>query len=432
MKTRLVLTDVGAVLATCIAAAWGASRFGWEISAPFLGLGARVVTPTVAALWVASLAVNGAWDARLVAAGTDYYVRALRASLVAFAGTGLFGFFGSVDAARPFVYFAFPIGSIAITASRWLVRAWARKRAPLRRMVILGLGHEGTRHALETETAIRIEVVDVRPRIDSLQVRSWLQETSPEAVVITANHGLTHPELRELVWVLDEEEVDVWFDATTQFIRAGSSVMIPTRLTTLLSFDPVHLSDGQRILKRGFDVAVSLFALVILAPVLAVSMVAILVTDGHPIFFLQERIGRDGKGFSLWKLRTMTDGSGTPAPEGMSKNPKDPRITTIGRVLRRWSIDEIPQFVNVLLGSMSVVGPRPRLPEEVTSSNVTARRLKAKPGITGPWQTSGRSLMTLEEADSLDVNYVDSWSLLGDVVIMLRTIRVVISGRGAF
>jgi lipopolysaccharide/colanic/teichoic acid biosynthesis glycosyltransferase len=243
---------------------------------------------------------------------------------------------------------------------------------------------------------------------------------------------LSQPELRELVWVLDEEEVDVWFDAATQFIRAGSSVMIPTRLTTLLSFDPVHLSDGQRILKRGFDLALSLCALVVLAPIMTASMVAIFVTDGRPIFFQQKRIGRDGKEFSLWKLRTMREGNGTPAPEGMSKDPKDPRITSIGRVLRRWSIDEIPQFVNVLVGNMSVVGPRPRLPTEVRASGVTARRLKAKPGITGPWQTSGRSLMTLEEANSLDVNYVDSWSLLGDVVIMLRTVRVVVSGRGAF
>ena len=128
----------------------------------------------------------------------------------------------------------------------------------------------------------------------------------------------------------------------------------------------------------------------------------------------------------------MKAGESADAPVGMSKNPDDPRITAVGRVLRRWSIDEVPQFLNVLAGNMSVVGPRPRLPEEVVSSSVTSRRLRAKPGISGLWQTSGRSLMTLTEADALDVNYVDSWSLLGDVVIVLRTIRVVLSGRGAF
>jgi lipopolysaccharide/colanic/teichoic acid biosynthesis glycosyltransferase len=153
---------------------------------------------------------------------------------------------------------------------------------------------------------------------------------------------------------------------------------------------------------------------------------------GWPVVFVQKRLGRDGKLFSIWKLRTMNNGEGIDAPAGMSKNPDDPRVTAVGRVLRRWSIDEIPQFLNVLAGNMSVVGPRPRLPEEVVSSSVTSRRLRAKPGISGPWQTSGRSLMTLTEADALDVNYVDSWSLLGDVVIVLRTIRVVVSGRGAF
>jgi lipopolysaccharide/colanic/teichoic acid biosynthesis glycosyltransferase len=153
---------------------------------------------------------------------------------------------------------------------------------------------------------------------------------------------------------------------------------------------------------------------------------------GWPVVFVQKRIGRDGKLFSIWKLRTMKAGEGADAPLGMSKNPDDPRITAAGRVLRRWSIDEVPQFLNVLVGNMSVVGPRPRMPEELVSSNISSRRLRAKPGITGPWQTSGRSLMTLNEADALDVNYVDSWSLLGDVVIVLRTIRVVVSGRGAF
>jgi lipopolysaccharide/colanic/teichoic acid biosynthesis glycosyltransferase len=197
-------------------------------------------------------------------------------------------------------------------------------------------------------------------------------------------------------------------------------------------FDPVHLSDGQRLLKRSFDVGFAAIALVVLTPLLVAGMMAVLLTMGWPVVFVQKRLGRDGKLFSIWKLRTMNNGEGIDAPVGMSKNPNDPRVTAVGRVLRRWSIDEIPQFFNVLAGNMSVVGPRPRLPEEVVSSSVSSRRLRAKPGITGLWQTSGRSLMTLAEADALDVNYVDSWSLLGDVVIVLRTIRVVISGRGAF
>ena len=432
MRTRLVLADAIAVLVTCLAAAWGASRFGWEIHVPFLGLGARVITPIVVVLWLVALATNGSWDVRLVVAGTEYYVRVLRATLIAFAGTGLVGFIASVDAARPFVLFAFPIGTMVIIANRWIIRAWARLKAPLQRVVIIGSNHSDTHNALAADSAMRIQVVDSRESVSPAEISEWRRTTSADVVVIGANHGLSQYELRELMWTLDEEGVEVWFDAATQFIRTGKGVMIPSKLTTLMVFDPVHLSDGQRLLKRSFDVVFAVLALVVFVPFLVVGALAILLTTGGPVIFVQKRIGRDGKLFSIWKLRTMKAGEGADAPVGMSKNPDDPRVTSVGRVLRRWSIDEVPQFLNVLAGTMSVVGPRPRMPEEVISSSVTSRRLRAKPGITGPWQTSGRSLMTLNEADALDVNYVDSWSLLSDVVIVLRTVRVVLSGRGAF
>jgi lipopolysaccharide/colanic/teichoic acid biosynthesis glycosyltransferase len=432
VRTRLIFADVLAVLATCVAAAWGASRYGWEISVPFLGLGARVITPTVVVLWLAALATNGSWDNRLVLAGTEYYVRVLRSTLIAFAGTGLVGFIGSVDAARPFVLFAFPIGTLAVIGNRWLIRAWARRNAPIQRVVIVGSNRTDTRLALEADSAMRVQVVDSRESISPKEISEWRRNTSAHVVIIGANHGLSQQELRELMWVMDEEGVEVWFDAATQFIRTGKGIMIPSKLTTLMVFDPVHLSDGQRIVKRLFDVVFSVIALVAFFPFICVGGIAILLTMGRPVIFVQQRIGRDGKLFSLWKLRTMKDGESSAAPAGMSKNPEDPRITAVGRVLRRWSIDEVPQFLNVLVGTMSVVGPRPRMPEELVSSSITSRRLRAKPGITGPWQTSGRSLMTLNEADALDVNYVDSWSLLSDVVIVLRTVRVVISGHGAF
>ena len=432
MKLRLSLADTIAVLATCLAAAWGASRYGWEISVPFLGLGAKVVTPTVVVLWLVALATNGSWDVRLVVAGTEYYVRVLRSTLIAFASTGLVGFFGSVDAARPFVIFAFPTGTVVIIANRWFIRAWARRNAPIHRLVIVGSNHSDTHSALVADSAMRIQVVDSRVSVSPAEVGEWCRTTSADVVVIGANHGLSQFELRELMWTLDEEGIEVWFDAATQFIRTGKGVMIPSKLTTLMVFDPVHLSDGQRLVKRSFDVVFAVVALVVFVPFVVIGALAILLTMGRPVVFVQKRIGRDGKQFSLWKLRTMKAGEGAVVPAGMSKNPDDPRVTAVGRVLRRWSIDEVPQFLNVLVGTMSVVGPRPRMPEEMVSSSVTSRRLRAKPGITGPWQTSGRSLMTLNEADALDVNYVDSWSLLGDVVIVLRTVRVVLSGRGAF
>jgi len=432
VRTRLLIADVFAVIVTCLLAAWAASRYGWQISIPFLGLGARAVTPTVAVLWLAALALNGAWDSRLMVAGTEYYVRVLRSTLVAFTATGLVGFVGNVDAARPFALFAFPLGILVFITNRWIMRAWVRRNAPRQRLVIIGSNYADTQNALLADRALQIEVVGTRESVSPDGIGEWCQTTSADVVVIGSNHGLSQYELREMMWILDEVGVAVWFDAATQFIRTGNGVMIPSTLTTLMVFDPVHLSDGQRILKRCFDVAVSVVALVVSAPLLIGGMLAVFWGMGRPIIFTQTRVGRDGEEFSIWKLRTMKHGESEDAPAGMSKNPDDPRVTAVGRVLRRWSIDELPQFLNVLAGTMSVVGPRPRMPEEMVSSSVTSRRLRAKPGITGPWQTSGRSLMTLDEADALDVNYVDSWSLLGDLVIVLRTIRVVISGDGAF
>jgi len=432
VRTRLLMADVFAVLSTCLLAAWAASRYGWQISIPFLGLGARAVTPTVAVLWLAALALNGAWDSRLIVAGTEYYVRVLRSTLVAFTATGLVGFVGNVDAARPFALFAFPLGIVVFIANRWIIRAWVRRNAPRQRLVIIGSNYAETQKTLLTDKALRIEVVGAWVTVSPDGIAEWCRTTAADVVVIGANHGLSQFELRELMWILDEEGVSVWFDAATQFIRTGKSVMIPSTLTTLMVFDPVHLSDGQRLLKRAFDVAVSVVALVVSMPFLLGGILAVFLSMGQPVIFVQTRIGRDGKEFSIWKLRTMKDGVSADVPAGLSKNPYDPRVTSVGRALRRWSIDEMPQFLNVLAGTMSVVGPRPRMPEEMVSSSVTSRRLRAKPGITGPWQTSGRSLMTLTEADALDVNYVDSWSLLSDLVIVLRTIRVVISGEGAF
>ena len=431
-QQRLIGFDIVAVLVSSALGAWSAGRFGWNISVPFLGVGAKVVTPTFVVLWVVALSVNGAWDVRLVVAGTEYYVRALRATIAAFVAIGLVGFVASVDAARPFVLFALPIGTPIIIANRWLVRSWSRRKSPVLRALIVGENHRETELALTADSALRVQVVGCVARDGLLGVFESLAKVDADLVVVGANHGLSQQDLRELLWKLDEMQIEVWFDAATQFIRSGRGALIPSKNTTLMVFDPIHLSEGQRLVKRLFDIGLSALALIVLFPVLVVAVLVMVLKDRRSVLFRQQRLGLDGNEFTIWKLRTMVGGDAQEAPNGMTKNPDDPRVTPVGRVLRRWSIDEIPQFWNVLKGDMSVVGPRPRLPEEVVVSSVSSRRLRAKPGITGPWQTSGRSLMPFAEADALDVNYVDSWSLLGDVVIVLRTVRVVLSGHGAF
>jgi len=213
--------------------------------------------------------------------------------------------------------------------------------------------------------------------------------------------------------------------------------------TTVMTICLPQYSPAAMLQKRVFDIAVSSVALVVIAIVTIPVAVAIKVTDGGPIFYRQTRVGRRGKLFKMVKFRSMVVNADELKADlaeqtgqqdrFIFKMENDPRITTIGRFIRRFSIDELPQFWNVLMGDMSVVGPRPPLPEEVARYDQTyATRMLVKPGITGPWQVSGRSNLTAEESEALDVGYVQSWSLLGDIVLLLRTFGAVITRNGAY
>jgi lipopolysaccharide/colanic/teichoic acid biosynthesis glycosyltransferase len=196
------------------------------------------------------------------------------------------------------------------------------------------------------------------------------------------------------------------------------------------------------VLKSLFDKIVATVALLALSPVLALITLAIVLHDGGPALFTQTRVGRGGQPFTVLKFRTMVpdaelrkaalltlnEGDGV-----LFKLRQDPRITTVGRFLRRTSLDELPQLLNVMLGDMSLVGPRPALPVEVAqySGNVS-RRLAVKPGMTGLWQISGRSDLSHEDAVRLDLRYVDSWTLALDLRILWKTGAAVASGRGAY
>nr|WP_318386954.1 sugar transferase [Microbacterium liquefaciens] len=199
---------------------------------------------------------------------------------------------------------------------------------------------------------------------------------------------------------------------------------------------------GQHLLKRALDVAVATLALIpigLLAPVLAV---LIKLDSPGPVFFFQERVGRDGRRFKMVKFRSMkTDAEQQLAAlkeqnQGaglLFKMKDDPRVTRVGKVLRKLSLDELPQFWNVLIGDMSVVGPRPPLPSEVTDYDGTVfRRLYIKPGITGLWQVSGRSDLSWDESVRLDLRYVENWSVMNDLQIMWRTAKVMVQPSGAY
>lgn len=194
-------------------------------------------------------------------------------------------------------------------------------------------------------------------------------------------------------------------------------------------------------IKRGLDIAISSVALILGAPVVALAAIGIVcVSPGSP-FFLQERVGKDGRRFQLWKLRTMVDGAHLYHDDMHALNEvdgpvlkirNDPRLHALGKVLRRTSIDELPNLINVLRGEMSIVGPRPPLAKEVARyDDFARRRLTVKPGVTCLWQISGRSNLSFDEWMRLDNRYIDTWSPLGDLDIVVKTIPAVLRGEGA-
>jgi exopolysaccharide biosynthesis polyprenyl glycosylphosphotransferase len=209
-----------------------------------------------------------------------------------------------------------------------------------------------------------------------------------------------------------------------------------------LTFEKSEISLISRFVKRAFDLVFAITVLVVLSPVFLIISIAVLINSGWPIFYSQKRIGLNGRAFRFYKFRSMIKGADQKLTEvenvhGSShvlfKNPVDPRITPVGRILRKYSLDELPQFLNVLNNSMSVVGPRPALPSEVSVYNsIYERRLIAKPGITGPWQISGRSDLDLRTSVALDLNYLINWSFTRDLWIIIATVGAVFKGKGAY
>jgi len=209
-----------------------------------------------------------------------------------------------------------------------------------------------------------------------------------------------------------------------------------------LTFATSEITVPWRILKRGFDLAFSISLLILLSPIFVIIAIAVLISSGWPIFYSQKRVGLNGKTFKFYKFRSMVKDADKIVDEVenihardhvLFKNRQDPRVTPVGRILRKYSLDELPQFLNVINNTMSVVGPRPALPSEVNVYNsIYERRLIAKPGITGPWQISGRSDLDLRTSVSLDLNYLVNWSFTRDLWIIVSTIGAVFKGKGAY
>jgi exopolysaccharide biosynthesis polyprenyl glycosylphosphotransferase len=267
-------------------------------------------------------------------------------------------------------------------------------------------------------------------------------ETGVDVVFFAGGSLSSSTQLRRIAWDLEQEAVQVIVAPSVTDVSGERVRVRPVGGLPLMHIDPPRSTDASRWAKRIFDVVGSAILLALLSPLFLVAAVAIKAHDKGPVLFRQTRTGRNGEPFPCLKFRTMVVDAETRLAElyaatgydgGLFKMEDDPRITGPGRWLRRFSIDELPQLVNVLRGEMSLVGPRPPLPREVESyEKDVLRRLRVRPGLTGLWQVSGRSDLSWSEAVRLDLYYVDNWSMLQDLSILAKTVRAVFGSQGAY
>jgi exopolysaccharide biosynthesis polyprenyl glycosylphosphotransferase len=269
-----------------------------------------------------------------------------------------------------------------------------------------------------------------------------VQQFGADTVAVLSCPEMDGRRLRELAWELEKTGTDLCVAPALLDVAGPRTTIRPVAGLPLLHVDHAELTGGKQVLKGVFDKVSAALGLILLAPVFAAIAVAIRATDRGPVLFRQTRVGRDGHCFTLYKFRTMVVGAEQQKALLMESNEvdgalfkmrRDPRITQVGGHLRRWSLDELPQLINVLRGDMSLVGPRPALPDETARyGHHMRRRLAVKPGITGLWQVSGRSDLVWEEAVRLDLRYVENWSLALDLQILWKTGSAVFHGSGAY
>jgi exopolysaccharide biosynthesis polyprenyl glycosylphosphotransferase len=265
-----------------------------------------------------------------------------------------------------------------------------------------------------------------------------------DAVILVGSEFLAKSRFNAIAWALEGIPVDL---IVAPGLLDASSPRVHYRQVSGVSFLEVEspkFEGAQYLVKTAFDFVFSLIALAITLPITFVVALLIVLEDRGPVFFRQVRIGVNGKPFKMWKFRSMYVGAekkfdelraqaGYETNSVQFKLKDDPRITRVGKLIRKLSIDELPQFINVLSGHMSVVGPRPHVQAEIDMyEDHVHRRLLVKPGITGPWQVGGRSLLTWEESVDLDLGYVENWSLAGDIIIIAKTLDAIRGSKSAF
>jgi exopolysaccharide biosynthesis polyprenyl glycosylphosphotransferase len=438
---------------------------------PQVHFGVNIATSLVLpVLWLGVLAANRSYEAGVLGAGADEFRRIYISFLWLTAAIAIAAYASKVDLARGFVLLALP----ATCALTLLCRYGVRKRlhrqrragSALSRVLVIG----STAQALELARAGKRDIhaglqiigacVPSASRTDDESLRELgelgvpvlgdlddlldvVHQTDADAVAVAGSAELTSAKLRWISWQLEGTGIDLIVSPGLVEVAGTRLHVRPLLGLPLLHVEAPRFSGFHRLLKASFDRSAAALALLLLSPVFLSIVAVIRLTSKGPALFHQTRVGRDGSTFTMIKFRSMfVDAEDrlaelahlNEAADGLLfKVRNDPRVTPIGRILRKFSLDELPQLINVLLGTMSLVGPRPPLPSEVARyDDDVRRRLLVKPGVTGLWQVSGRSDLSWEESIGLYLRYVENWSLTLDIFILWKTARAVFGGAGAY
>lgn len=408
------------------------------------------------AIWMWALALIDSRTDRVVGTGNTEYVRVTRASFNVFGLIAILAFLLQVEVARGYLLLSLPCGVIMLVLVRWLWRQWLvskRQRGEYAARVLLVGSHSSVAHIARDlarnlgagykvvgacvpsgnpGTTIHETNVPVLGTIDDIP--EAMATSGADTVAVTSIGDLPPQKVKEISWDLEAGRQHLVLAPSITDIAGPRVQTRPVSGLPLIHVETPRFSSGERFIKRMMDVALSTIGVILISPLLLVLTLLVKATSPGPVLFNQTRVGYHGREFQMFKFRSMVTNaeellddlkaSQDSGNEVMFKMANDPRVTRVGRVMRRFSLDELPQLFNVIGGSMSLVGPRPPLPSEVEKyADHVHRRFLVKPGITGLWQVSGRSTLSWEDTVRLDLSYVENWTILTDVIIMARTLR---------
>jgi exopolysaccharide biosynthesis polyprenyl glycosylphosphotransferase len=402
--------------------------------------------------WVFFLWFNGSRDTNILGFGADEYKKLINATLLSFTSVAFVSYIFKLEISRLFVLSVFPFGLLVLfIARRILRRRLLRARNQGRYLSRVLLLHSGSSDPVEQRLALAqhagFNVVHKIVTAENLkfevkEIVSNALNNNCDQIMVGQSAVISAAELRKLGWALEQTNIDLIVAPAVTEIAGPRLKVSNVEGLPLLHLEQPTFSGASRVAKRVLDLTLSVVGLIVISPFLLIVAILIKSFDRGSILYTQKRIGQNNKEFDVYKFRTMYEGSHehraqvmaeTNKDPRLAKDPQDPRITKPGLFLRRWSIDEIPQIINVLKGEMSLVGPRPPLAEEVNQYEKSeTRRLLVKPGLTGLWQVSGRSELDWEDAVRLDLYYVENWSLTLDILIIIRTAAAVWRGEGAY